>query len=285
MVRDLSQHLASCSINTATLGFQAPISEVIDAIARAGFGMIAPWRREVEGGDVKAIARQIRDAGLNLSGYCRSTYIPASTKAEFHNNIAANLRTIDDAAILGAPVFVMVVGGMPVGSKDLGAARQQVREATAELLQHARKVGVKLALEPLHPVYAADRSCLTLLSEALDWCDAIEGESAQPYLGVAIDAYHVWWDPNLPQGIARAGKSNRIFAYHVCDWLVPTLDVLNDRGMMGDGVIDLKAVRTMIEAAGYAGAIETEIFSSANWWKRPMAETLAVCKERLISVT
>jgi sugar phosphate isomerase/epimerase len=284
-VRDLSQHLSSCSINTATLGFQAPIAESIDHIARAGFGMIAPWRREVEGFDVHAISRQIRDAGLRLSGYCRSTYIPASTTADFRNNIAANLRAIDDAATLGSPVFVMVVGGMPAGSKNLEDARGQVRDATAEMLVYSRKVGVKLALEPLHPVYAADRSCLTLLSEALDWCDAIEGKTIDPWLGVAIDAYHVWWDPNLPQGIARAGRANRIFAYHVCDWLVPTLDVLNDRGMMGDGVIDLKSMRRMIETAGYQGAVETEIFSSANWWKRPIPETLAVCRERLLSST
>jgi sugar phosphate isomerase/epimerase len=285
MVRDLSQHLASCSINTATLGFQAPIAEVIDSIARAGFGMIAPWRREVEGGDVKAISRAIRDAGLKLSGYCRSTYIPAATATDFRNNITANLRAIDDAATLGAPTFVMVVGGMPAESKNLEAARQQVRDATAELLVYSRSVGVRVALEPLHPVYVADRSCLTLLSEALDWCDAIEGESADPWLGVAIDAYHVWWDPNLATSIARAGRSMRIFAYHVCDWLVPTRDVLNDRGMMGDGVIDLKDMRRKIEATGYLGAVETEIFSTSNWWKRPMTETLAVCRQRLLSST
>jgi sugar phosphate isomerase/epimerase len=284
-VRDLSQHLVSCSINTATLGFQAPIADTIDHIARAGFGMIAPWRREVEGFNVNAIARQIRNAGLKLSGYCRSTYIPAATSADFRDNMASNLRAINDAATLGAPVFVMVVGGMPAGSKDLEAARQQVRDATAELLVHSRSVGVKLALEPLHPVYAADRSCLTLLSEALDWCDAIEGESIDPWLGLAIDAYHVWWDPNLAQGIARTGKANRIFAYHVCDWLVPTLDVLNDRGMMGDGVIDLISMRGMIEAAGYQGAVETEIFSAANWWKRPIHETLSACRARLLSST
>lgn len=285
MVRELSEHFASCSINTATLGFQAPIAHVIDSVARAGFGMIAPWRREVEGGDVKTIARHMRDAGLQLSGYCRSTYIPAASATEFRANIAANVRAIDDAATLGAPVFVMVVGSLPAGSKNLEAARAQVRDATAEMLAYGRSVGVKLALEPLHPVYAADRSCLTLLSEALDWCDVIEGASSDPWLGVAIDAYHVWWDPYLPQAIARAGKAKRIFAFHVCDWLVPTLDVLNDRGMMGDGVIDLKAMRQMVEAAGYQGAVETEIFSSANWWTRPMAETLAVCRERLISST
>jgi sugar phosphate isomerase/epimerase len=279
MVRDLSQHLDSCSINTATLGFQAPIGEVIDAVARAGFGMIAPWRREVEGNDVKAIARQIRDAGLALSGYCRSTYIPAIDAQSFRTNIEANKRALDDAATLGAPCFVMVVGSLPAGSKDLNAARRQVKEASEELVEYGHKVGVKIALEPLHPVYAADRSCLTLLSEALDWCDEI----ADPWIGVAIDCYHVWWDPNLMPAIARA--KNRIFAYHVCDWLVPTTDVLNDRGMMGDGIIDLKAIRSAIETAGYAGAVEVEIFSSGNWWKRSMADTLEVCHKRFLTST
>ena len=279
MVRDLSQHLGSCSINTATLGFQAPIGEVIDAVARAGFGVIAPWRREVEGNDVKLIAKHIRDAGLALSGYCRSTYIPALDAQSFRTNIESNKRALDDAATLGAPCFVMVVGGLPAGSKDLRAARRQVKEASAELVEYGHKVGVKIALEPLHPVYAADRSCLTLLSEALDWCDEID----DPWIGVAIDCYHVWWDPHLIRDIARA--KNRIFAYHVCDWLVPTTDVLNDRGMMGDGVIDLKAIRSAVETAGYAGAVEVEIFSSGNWWKRSMAETLAVCRERFLTST
>jgi sugar phosphate isomerase/epimerase len=276
MVRDLSQHLHSCSINTATLGFQAPIGEVIDAVARAGFGMMAPWRREVEGGSVVEIAKHSRDAGLKLSGYCRSTYIPANDVAGFRANVEANKKALDDAATLGAPCFVMVVGGLPAGSKDMSAARQQVKDATAELAEHGRKVGVRIALEPLHPVYAADRSCLTLLSEALDWCDGIN----DPWVGVAIDAYHVWWDPNLTRDLERAAKAKRVFAYHVCDWLVPTNDVLNDRGMMGDGVIDLKAIRHTLETAGYAGPVEVEIFSTANWWKRPMAETLRVCRER-----
>ena len=281
MVRDLSQHLQSCSINTATLGFQAPIAEVIDAIAGAGFGLMAPWRREIEGGDVKAIARHIHDAGLKLSGYCRSTYVPAPDLAGFRANVEANKRALDDAAILGAPCFVMVVGGLPAGSKDLASARQQVKDATAELAEHGRQIGVRIALEPLHPVYAADRSCLTLLSEALDWCDEIN----DPWVGVAIDAYHVWWDPNLTRDVQRAATAQRVFAYHVCDWLVPTNDVLNDRGIMGDGVIDLKAMRHTLETAGYAGAVEVEIFSTANWWKRPMMETLQVCRDRLTTAT
>ncbi len=277
-MRDLSQHLRSCSINTATLGFQAPIADVIDAVARAGFGMISPWRREVEGGNVTAIARHIRDSGLALSGYCRSTYIPASDARSFGNNIEANKRALDDAATLGASCFVMVVGGLPTGSKNLEAARLQVKEACAELADYGHELGVKIALEPLHPVYAAERSCLTLLSEALDWCDEINHSN----IGVAIDCYHVWWDPNLKRDIARAGK--RILAYHVCDWLVPTHDVLNDRGMMGDGVIELKSMREAVETAGYVGAVEVEIFSAQNWWKRGILETLTVCRERLLTV-
>ena len=256
---------------------------MIEAIASAGFGGIAPWRREVEGGDVAGIARQIRDAGLAVSGYCRSPYIPAATRQEFLENVAANKRAIDDAASLGATSFVMVVGSLPKGSKDIEGARSQVREAVAILLEHGRKAGVRIGLEPLHPVYAADRSCLTLLSEALDWCDAIEGQVAEPWLGAVIDVYHLWWDPNLARDIARAGAARRIFGFHVCDWLVPTADVLNDRGMMGDGVIDVRSIRRLVEDAGYSGAVECEIFSANNWWKRPMTETLAACRERFAS--
>ena len=283
-MRDLSKHRASCSINTATLGFQAPISDVIDAVARAGFGMIAPWRREVEGHNVDNVAKQIRDAGLKLSGYCRSTYIPAADAISFRANVNANKRALDDAATLGAPALTMVVGSLPSGSKDLQSARQQVLEALAELFVHGRKVGVRIGLEPLHPVYAADRSCLTLLSEALDWCVAIEGSTADPWIGVIIDCYHVWWDPTLAATIDRAGLAMRVLGFHVCDWLVPTHDVLNDRGMMGDGVIDIRAIRHLIEKTDYSGAIEVEIFSSSNWWKKPMAETLETCSTRFDNV-
>jgi sugar phosphate isomerase/epimerase len=275
----------ACSINTATLGFQAPIGEVIDAIARAGFGKISPWRRDVQDKDVSAVAQQIRDAGLTLSGYCRSPYLPASTAAELRANIDVNKRAIDEAAMLGSPVFVMVVGSLPSGSKDLAGARQQVKDACIELMEHGRKMGVKIGLEPLHPVYAADRSCLTLLSEALDWCNEIEGPTDNPWVGTIIDCYHVWWDPNISASIARAGREKRILGFHACDWLVPTTDVLSDRGMMGDGVIEISALRGQIEAAGYAGAVEVEIFSKDNWWKRPMQDTLAACAARLASAT
>lgn len=285
MVRDLSQRMDICSVNTATLGFQAPIGETIDAIAEAGFGMISPWRRDTKDLDVSAVARHIRDAGLKLSGYCRSPYIPAVTTEKYRANIEENKRAIDDAATLGAPVFIMVVGSLPEGSKDIEAARRQVREACSELVSYGRNVGVKIGLEPLHPVYAADRSCLTLLSEALDWCDSIEGAAATPQIGVIIDCYHVWWDPTLHRAIKRAGEARRIFGFHVCDWLVPTTDVLNDRGMMGDGIIDIRLIRSQLEASGYQGAVEVEIFSAANWWKRPVKEILHICRERFQTAT
>lgn len=266
-----------CAINTATLGFQAPIGEVIEAIARHGFAGIAPWRREMEGQNLKPVAKHIRDSGLQVTGYCRSTYIPANTRAEFTANIEDNKLALNDAAELGAQSFVMVVGTL----RDLSSARAQVGEGVAMLLQHAQTLNVKLALEPLHPVYAADRSCITLAEEALDMCDAIEGSAANPQLGIFVDAYHLWWSANLQRDIKRAGKNKRIFGFHVSDWLNPTIDILNDRGMMGDGVIDLKSMRQMVEAAGYHGLIETEIFSSNNWWKKPIDETLRVIKQRI----
>lgn len=273
-----------CAINTATLGFQTPIETTIEAVAREGFGAIAPWRREIEGKDVDAISRRIKDAGLAVTGYCRSTYIPSSTQASMEKSIESNRNALRDAAALGAESFVMVVGGLPEGSKDIAAARAQVAEGTALLLAQARELGVRLALEPLHPVYAAERSCLTLLSEALDLCDTLEPHpGSNPWLGACLDVYHIWWDPNLDRDIARAGRGDRIFGFHVCDWLVPTTDVLNDRGMMGDGVIDIPRIRHNVEVAGYNSFVEVEIFSSANWWKRPIAETLRICKERFAS--
>lgn len=271
------------AINTATLGFQCPIEQSIDAIAAAGFGGIAPWRREIEGQDVSIIAKRIRDAGLKVTGYCRSTYLPSLTLEGLKANIESNRRALDDAAVLGANSFVMVVGGLPKGSKDIAAARAHVVEGTVQLLEYGRSLGVKIALEPLHPVYTAERSCLTLLSEALEMCQQIEGSVATPMLGVCLDVYHIWWDPNLQRDIARAGLEKRIFGFHVCDWLVPTADVLNDRGMMGDGVIDIPSIRTEVEKAGYLGLIEVEIFSAQNWWKRPVAEILKVCGERLVT--
>ena len=284
-MRALAGRLDLCSINTATLGHKAPISAVIESIARQGFGGICPWRRDLEGQDLQAVSRRIRDAGLSVSGYCRSTYLPAITREAFRANVDDNILAINQAAILGAACFVMVVGSLPKGSRDLPGARDQVAEGVATLLEYARSVGLRLALEPLHPMYANDRSCLNTLQQALDLADTIEPAGSQrPDLGVAIDVYHVWWDPALAAGIARAGVARRILGFHVCDWLVPTRDLLTDRGMMGDGVIDIQSVRAMVEAAGYDKLVEVEIFSDRDWWTRPTEETLSVCAERLGTV-
>jgi sugar phosphate isomerase/epimerase len=167
----------------------------------------------------------------------------------------------------------------------LTAARAQVEDGVLRLLEHAKKVGIRLALEPLHPMYAGDRSCLNTLQQALDLAEKIEpGSPSLPSLGVAVDVYHVWWDPDLAREIARAGKANRLFGYHVCDWLVPTRDLLTDRGMMGDGVIDLRMIRALMESANYNGPVEVEIFSSLDWWKRPMNDVLTMCSARLQTV-
>jgi len=284
-MRDLANRLDLCSINTATLGHREKISTVIDAVARHGYGAICPWRRDLQDENVAAIARQIRDAQLTVSGYCRSTYFPALTRQELEANIADNIKAVTDAATLGAACFVLVVGSLPEGSRDLTTARAQVEDGVSRLLEHAKKVGIRLALEPLHPMYAGDRSCLNTLQQALDLAEKIEPDSSSPpSLGVAVDVYHVWWDPDLAREIARAGKANRLFGYHVCDWLVPTRDLLTDRGMMGDGVIDLRMIRALMESANYNGPVEVEIFSSLDWWKRPMDDVLAMCSERLQTV-
>lgn len=270
---------ARCSINTATLGYKEPINAVIEQVARHGFGAIAPWRREVEGGDVVAIARQIREAGLSVSSYCRSSPIPADSAATREAQYQENRRALADAATLGAACFVIVAGGLPGTSRDIGDARAQVEEGLARLLVEARALGVSIAIEPLHPMYAADRCCVNTLAQALDMCARLDPDRAGG-IGVAIDAYHVWWDPDLAAGIRRAGSERRLNAFHICDWLVPTVDLLMDRGMMGDGVIDLAAMRRLVEATGFAGHAEIEIFSN-RWWSTDNEETLRLCVDRL----
>ena len=276
-MRKLKNHLELCAVNTATFGFHSPLSKVIDEVAGAGFGAIAPWRREVEGHDVKALARQIRDADLKVTGYCRSEYFTGATASQRKLTMTANLKALDEAAELGASYFALVVGS----GSNLTLARKQVEDGVTQLLEHARGVGVRLALEPLHPVYAADRACVNTIAQALTLCKKIETSIRNPMLGLLVDAYHVWWDPTLESSIAAAGK--RIFGFHVSDWLMPVRDVLNDRGMMGDGIIDLPYIRGLVEKTGYNGFVEVEVFSSENWWKRPMDETCRVMRERLFT--
>jgi sugar phosphate isomerase/epimerase len=282
-MRDFSQDHRWLSINTATLRRQADLVGIVEACARAGIRAIDPWRDQVAAVGLSRAVRAVKDAGLQLSGYCRGGMLTADS-ARLPEARDDNRRAVDEAAALGASCLVLVVGGLPqysrpgsAPSKDIGAARAQVEEGLATLLDYALGVGMPLALEPLHPMYAADRACVNTLAQALDICDRLDPQRSGG-IGIALDVYHVWWDPALWDGIARTG-TDRLLAYHVCDWLVPTRDMLNDRGMPGDGVVDLKRLRAAVEAAGSAGFSEVEVFSEA-WWGRPMEEVLRTCIAR-----
>jgi sugar phosphate isomerase/epimerase len=286
-MRDLSQHLELLSLNTATVRKQAPLDRIIEAAVARGIGMINPWRDQVQAIGLDKIARQIRDAGVRLSGYCRGGFYTGANAKDLAAALDDNRRAIDEAKALGSPCLVLVVGSLPGAlsgnpqSIDIALARSQVRDGIAASLDHARSVGMPLAIEPLHPMQAADRACVNTLEQALDLCDELDpGRTGA--LGVALDAYHVWWDPKLAAQIERAG-AGRLLAYHICDWLLPTRDLLNDRGMPGDGVIELRKLRGLVEAAGFQGAVEIEIFSEA-WWSRPLEEVLDVCISRFKSV-
>ncbi|MCW5719610.1 MAG: sugar phosphate isomerase/epimerase [Devosia sp.] len=267
------------SLNLATTRQQWGFAEAVDGCLRAGITAISPWRDQIAAIGLDEAARIVRANGLQVTGVCRGGMFPADSAEGRQKAIDDNLRAIDEAAALKADCLVLVVGGLPGGSKDIVGARHMVSEGIAAMLPHARASGVKIAIEPLHPMYAADRACVNTIDQALDICEML-GET----VGVAIDVYHVWWDPNLAGAIARAGRMKRIFAHHICDWLVPTRDMLLDRGMMGDGVIDLPGIRRQIEDAGFFGPQEVEIFSQDNWWKRPGDEVLATIKERVATV-
>ena len=287
MTRDFSRDHRWLSINTATLRKQADLAGIIEACARHGIRAVSPWREEVREMGLAHAARALRDAGLELSGYCRAGMFAADAakRGEVRDD---NRRAVDEAKALGAPCLVIVAGGLPQFSrpgsdatKDIAGARRQVEEGLAELLGYARQAGLRLALEPLHPLYAADRACVNTLEQALEICDRLDPERSGA-LGLALDAYHVWWDPKLIAGIERAG-AKRVHAFHICDWLTPTRDLLNDRGMMGDGVIEIPRIRAALEAQGYAGYAEVEIFSE-HWWSRPIDEVLDACIARFKTV-
>ena len=267
------------SINLATVRAQWGMREAVEACLRHGIAAVAPWRDQVAEMGLEAAARLVRDSGVRVTGLCRGGFFPGATAAERTRAVEDNKRAVDEAAALGADCLVMVVGGLAPGSKDLGAAREMVRDGLAAMLPHARDAGVPVAIEPLHPVYAADRSCVNTLGQALDLADELGAG-----VGAAIDVYHVWWDPALEAQLMRAGAAGQTMAHHICDWLVPTRDPLNDRGMMGDGVIELKRIRGWFEAAGFRGHQEVEIFSAENWWKRDGDEVLATCVERFRTV-
>jgi sugar phosphate isomerase/epimerase len=287
-MRDFSTGHEWLSINTATVrksrGAELPLPDIIEACVRRGIRAISPWRDQVQAAGLAKISRLVRTHDLKLSGYCRGGMFTATDAAGLKAALDDNRRAVDEAVELRAPCLVLVVGSLPgalqgkAAHKDIGLARSQVRDGIEQLLEHSRQAGMPLAIEPLHPMTAADRACVNTLEHALDLCDVLD-PSRTGALGVAVDVYHTWWDPKLQQQIERAGQ-DRLLAFHVCDWLTPTTDLLNDRGMMGDGVIDIPRIRNWIEAQGFAGFSEVEIFSTGNWWGKPHEEVLDTCIAR-----
>ncbi|MGB6862286.1 MAG: sugar phosphate isomerase/epimerase family protein [Pseudolabrys sp.] len=286
-MRDLSGDHRWLSLNTATLRKQGSLLDIIDACARNGIRAIDPWRDQVAAIGLDRAVRAVKDAQLELSGYCRGGMFPADPA---HRSQARddNRRAVDEATALGASCLVLVVGGLPqysrpgsAPSKDIWGAQAQVEDGIAELLAYARTAKMPLAIEPLHPMFAADRACVNTTRQALDLCDRLD-PARTGALGVAIDVYHVWWDFELMPQIERAGH-DRLLAFHVCDWLVPTTDMLNDRGMMGDGVIDIPRIRAAVEVQKFAGYVEVEIFSN-RWWAMPVDDVIATCVARMKTV-
>ena len=283
-MRDLSGKAQWLSINSATVRAQWSLEEIIAGLDRHHIPALSPWRDQVAQCGLKKAAGLIRNAGLKLSGYCRGGMFTSADAAGLKAADDDNRRAVDEAAELDSACLVLVVGGLPGAlagkalSRDIGLARRQVEDGIGRLLEYARSCNMPLAIEPLHPMYAADRACINTLGQALDLCDALDPAHSGA-LGVAVDVYHVWWDPALEAAIARAGAA-RLLAFHVCDWLTPTRDLLNDRGMMGDGVIEIAKIRSWVEAAGFDGFVEVEIFSALDWWTRPGDEVLATCIER-----
>jgi sugar phosphate isomerase/epimerase len=267
--------LERLSLNQATTQHWT-VKEAVDGCARAGIRWIGLWREKVAAQGLKESAQLVRDAGLKVSSLCRGGFFPAVTEAKRKERVEDNRHAIDEAAELGTDVLVLVCGGLPEGSKDLEGARQMVEDGIRELLPYAAERSVRLGIEPLHPMFTADRSVISSLGLANDIADRL----GSPHVGVVIDVYHVWWDPSVYEQIKRARPFT--LGFHVNDWLVPTPDLLLGRGMMGDGVIDLRRLRQAVDAEGYAGPIEVEIFNNALW-ATPGDEVLARMKETYLS--
>ncbi|MDD9909203.1 MAG: sugar phosphate isomerase/epimerase [Ahrensia sp.] len=285
-MRDFSNDHSALTLNTATLGHNLdgygagwPVERMIDACTERGLGGIVFWRREI-GNRAVEIGERVRASGMQVVGLCRTPFLVGPLAPPTRQQVMDDFHaSIDMAAGLQAPVLTIVVGGVIEGSHSMTDSLKTVADIVAETLPYAAKAGVKLALEPLNPVYGGNRSCLVSVRDAVDMCEAIDDD----HLGIAVDVYHVWWDTSLEAELKRTGPK-RILGYHLCDWLADTTDVLLDRGMMGDGVADLKAIRKAVEDAGYVGPCEVEIFSANDWWKRDPGNVLDVMVERFRSV-
>ncbi len=269
--------LARLSINQETIK-QWSLPELAEGCVKAGIDKVGLWRAPVQAYGVERTARLLADAGIGVTSLCRGGFFTALDPAERARALDDNRAAIDEAAALSTDTLVLVSGGLPPGSRDLRGARERVAEALAELAPYAATRGVRLAIEPLHPMYASDRCVVSTLAQALDLAERFPAEQ----VGVVVDTYHLWWDDRAPEQIARAGAGGRIHSFQLADWITPLpAGVLLGRGHLGDGSVDFRAFRRDVEAAGFDGPIEVEIFNEALW-ARDGAEVLAEVAERYV---
>ena len=235
------------------------IEEAAKNYSAEGVKVITVWRDALVDRNVKKTGKLLRDHGLNIVSLCRGGFFPNKEKEKRKLAIEDNLIAIEEAAELKTQLIVLVCGADP--TQSLEDSRMQIQEGIQTILPQAEAAGIKLAIEPLHPMYADTRSAINTLTQANDMAEQINS----PYVGVAVDVYHLWWDPNLEQEIKRCGENDHLFAFHICDWNSPTTDILNDRGLMGDGCIPVNKIRSWVEATGFNGFYEVEIFSNKYW--------------------
>jgi len=235
------------------------LSEALDAYASQGIGGISIWQNIVESDGAHAVASMIKDYPLEVVSYVRGGFFAHQSASDRQKSIDHNKKLLDEAAEIGAPMLVLVCGAEP--KQPLKISRDYIKDGIESLIPHADSLGVHMTIEPLHPMYADSRSAINTLSQANDLAEYFDTRT----VGVAVDVYHLWWDPNLEKEIARCGANNNLQAYHICDWKVPTTDMLNDRGLMGEGCIPIKKISGWVTAAGFRGYHEVEIFSNKYW--------------------
>jgi len=267
------------AVHQVTLFEQCNFTQSIEAFARHQIRATAVWNDKLQAIGIPQAVRVLDDHDMTVLALCPGGLFTQRDAGEFETALTASTRMIDQAAEIGARSLVVITGGLAPGERDLAFARERAHEGLARLVPHARASGVRLALEPLHPMVCGFRSVICTLREANDMCDVL---NAPDVLGIALDTYALWWEGDLYAQIARAGS--RIIGYHVSDWLADTCDVRLDRGMPGDGIIDLIGIREQLEAHGFSGYCEVEIFSQRNWWQRPADDVLDVVKSRFATV-
>lgn len=270
--------LVRFSINQMTVK-QLSLPELTEACVRLGVPAVGLWREPVQAYGVQAAARLVRDAGLVVTSLCRGGFLTATDPGQRAAALADNRAAVDEAAALGTDTLVLVSGGLPPGSRDLPAARERVADALAELAPYAGERGVRLAIEPLHPMFASDRCVVSTLDQALELAERFPADQ----VGVVVDTYHLWWDDRAPAAVARAGAAGRIHSFQLADWVTPLpAGVLNGRGQLGEGAVDLREWRERVDATGYRGLIEVELFND-ELWARDGVDLLTEVAERFVT--